>query len=101
MKIPIACNLTDEAAVHQLAEWHTLLTSETVTSQRLSPTELALGLPDDLAQLATIVRLAQREKACCPFFDFALRIEADAVTLSVSVPVEAASLLDSFALPRR
>jgi hypothetical protein len=94
--IPIACHLTDEAAVSQLQEWRTVL-AEPVTSRRLSPTELALRLPDDLAPLEAIVRLARREKACCPFFDFALRIEAEAVTLTVTVPEEAASLLDSLA----
>jgi hypothetical protein len=100
VRIPIACSLSESAAVGQLEEWQTVLAASTVSSQRLSPTELSLVLGDDLPQLEKIVRLAQREKACCPFFDFALRIEADAVTLTITVPAEAASLLDHFGQPR-
>ncbi len=101
VKIPIACSLTDSAATSQIGEWQAVLAATTVAHQRLSPTELSLELRDDLAQLEEIVRLAQREKACCPFFDFALRIEADAISLTISVPADAASLLDHFAQPHR
>jgi hypothetical protein len=99
MRIPIACTLSDTAARGQLEEWRTVLASPTVTRRRRSPTEVAVGLPGGFDQLEAVVRLAQREKACCPFFDFALQIEADAVTLVVSVPEEAAPLLDHFARP--
>jgi hypothetical protein len=99
MRIPIACSLTDTDAAAQLDEWKSVLAAFTVTRRRLSPTELWLGLGDDLAQVEAVVRLAQREKACCPFFDFTLRIEADAVALTIAAPLEAASLLDQFAAP--
>jgi len=100
VQIPVACNLDDQAAFAQLEEWRALLAGPTVTRQRVSPTELALGLSEDPAQLETVVRLARREKACCPFFDFSLRIGADALTLTISVPEEAAALLDQFAAPQ-
>ncbi|HEV3132423.1 MAG TPA: hypothetical protein VGY51_10715 [Acidimicrobiales bacterium] len=101
MRIPVACNLDDQAAVTQLEEWRALLSGPTVTRQRVSPTELALGLAEGPAQWETVVRLAQREKACCPFFDFTLRIGAEALILTISVPEEAAALLDQFAAPQR
>jgi hypothetical protein len=97
MSTPIACSLTQTAARSQLAEWHGLLASSVVAVDRVSPAELSLRLEPELNQLDALVRLAQREKACCPFFSFALRIETDAVTLQVCVPDDAAGLLDDFA----
>ncbi len=97
----MACNLDDQAAVTQLEEWRAFLAGPTVTRQRVSPTELALRLAEGPAQLEKVVRLAQREKACCPFFDFTLRIGAEALILTISVPEEAAMLLDQFAAPQR
>ena len=47
--------------------------------------------------LAAAVDLAQREKACCDFFEFSIGIEADALWLSVRVPAEASLVLDDFA----
>jgi len=100
VRIPIVCNLDDQGALAQLEEWRALLAGPTVTRQRVSPTEIALGLADGPAQLETVVRLAQREKACCPFFDFTLHIGADALVLTISVPEEAAPLLDQLAAPQ-
>ena len=37
------------------------------------------------------------KKACCPFFDFSILIDAGAVALRVSVPPGAAAILDDFA----
>jgi hypothetical protein len=96
VRIPVACGLDEQAAVTRLEEWRALLAGPTVTRQRVSPTELALGLSEGPAQLEKVVRLAQSEKACCPFFDFTLRI-GEALVLTISVPEEAATLLDQFA----
>jgi len=98
--IPVACSLDGQGALAQLEEWSALLAGPTVTWQRLSPTELALGLADDPARWEPVVRLAQREKACCPFFEFTLGIGVDALTLTISVPESAAALLDLFAAPQ-
>jgi hypothetical protein len=43
------------------------------------------------------IRLAQREKACCPFFGFTILIGPDDLALHVSVPEEASWLLSEFA----
>jgi hypothetical protein len=99
VRIPVACNLDDQGALAQLEEWRALLAGPMVTRRRVSPSELALGLAEGPAQLETVVRLAQREKACCPFFDFTLHIGADALVLTISVPEEAAPLLDQLAAP--
>jgi hypothetical protein len=49
-------------------------------------------------QPPALIRLAQREKACCPFFDFAIRIEAETIALRISVPEDGAALLGHFGL---
>jgi hypothetical protein len=41
--------------------------------------------------------LAQREKACCSFFEFSLELEATGWWLVVRVPPEAAPVLAEFA----
>ena len=95
MTQPIECRLDADAANVQLGEWQALLSEAATPSQRPSPTELLVPLAD--AQLKEAVDLARREKACCPFFDFALRIESAGIVLSISVPTEAAAALDAFA----
>jgi hypothetical protein len=95
--VPIACRLTATAAGAQLQEWRHLLARPAVRAERVSPTRLSVRLADDLDQVPELLRLAQREKACCPFFDFSIGIEATAITLHVCVPDDAVSVLDDFA----
>jgi hypothetical protein len=97
MDVPVACSLTSAAARSQLDEWRGVLGGMVTGQERISPTEVALWLAGDLGALPALVRLAQREKACCPFFDFRVGIEADRVALRVSVPADAAAILDDFA----
>jgi hypothetical protein len=94
VKEPIACNLGAEAARRQLDEWRELLAQ--FPSSRLSPTQLSVRLAGSPPALAPVIALAQREKACCPFFDFSFQVEADVVVLRVSVPDDATSILDHF-----
>ena len=94
MGIPIACRLDGAAARSQLDEWRDLLSALVESAERIAPGELALRLGPDPARLAALIDLARREKACCPFFGFTFTVEADAVTLHVLVPDEAASVLE-------
>jgi hypothetical protein len=93
----VACSLPVSDAHHQLGEWRALLATASVETTRVSPTELHFRLRDDLGGLRQIVTLAQREKACCPFLDFALMIEPGAVRLTISVPEGGVPVLDAFA----
>jgi hypothetical protein len=94
VRIPVACSLADTEAHRQLDGWRRVLESPAVQVSRISPTVLEIRWADDLDQLEAVVRLARLEKACCPFFDFTIRIEADMVALSVSVPDDAVAVLD-------
>jgi hypothetical protein len=96
MRIPIACTLDDIGARAQLAEWRQVVAESVRTVERLSPSSAALVLEAGRPGLEQLIELAQREKACCAFFDFSLAIEADRVSFVVSVPPEASGILDQF-----
>ncbi len=97
MQVPTACSLKNTEALAQLDEWHELLSDSVAATERVSPTDLALHLEKDFDQLSALVRLAQREKACCAFFDFTIFIDVEDVVLRVAVPPEATMVLDDFA----
>jgi hypothetical protein len=98
MKVPIACSLTETAARSQVGEWHDLIAALVDSVDRVSATELRLRIRREVEGVDRLIGLAQREKACCPFFDFALLIEADSLSLRVRVPTDAAPILDDFSL---
>jgi hypothetical protein len=97
MKIPIACTLGSEDAAVRLDEWRAALGSTVVGVSRPAPERAELRLVSEPAAIATLIDLAEREKACCEFFDFAFEVEGDGVKLVVSVPHEATAVLDDFA----
>jgi hypothetical protein len=97
VRVPIACTLTVDDAATRIDEWRAVLDRSIASVHRTSPTEIVLTLRDDRAGLDDLVGLARREVACCAFFDFTLDIAVDAVALVVTVPADAAGVLDDFA----
>jgi hypothetical protein len=96
MEIPIACSLDASDARAQLDEWKELFARVVTSVERVSPLRFDALLQPELAELSELVQLAQREKACCPFFDFALIIDCASTKFVVSVPENASSVLDHF-----
>jgi hypothetical protein len=96
VRVPIACSLTAAAADDRIDEWRRFLAASVDAAERPSPQLLRMHLTSTTV-LAAAVDLAQREKACCDFFEFAIAVESDAVWLSVRVPAEASLVLDDFA----
>ena len=96
MEIPIACSLEASDARAQLGEWKEIFARVVTTVERTSPNRFEASLRAQSPGLSDLVHLAQREKACCPFFDFALIIDATSTTFVVEVPDDAASVLDDF-----
>jgi hypothetical protein len=94
--VPIACSLTAAAADDRIDEWRRFLAACVDAAERTSPQQLRMHLTPTTG-LAAAVDLAQREKACCDFFEFEIDIESDALWLSVRVPAEASLVLDDFA----
>jgi MerR family copper efflux transcriptional regulator len=93
VELPVACNLNALDAGSQLDGWRQLF-AEFRTS-RVSQSHLVVRVGGTPATVADVIALVQREKACCPFFEFSLQVEADVVVLHVSVPEEATSILDA------
>jgi hypothetical protein len=97
VRIPLACALSADAATGRVEEWRGFLASSVVQVERTSDRQLRLRLVDSPTALTTAVDLAQREKACCAFFEFSLELEATSRWLVVRVPSEATDLLTQFA----
>jgi hypothetical protein len=97
VRVPIACTLSVDDAATRLDEWRAMLTRVVASVERVAPTELELRLQTAPGDLDRLVDLVQREATCCTFFEFALHVAADAVTLRVTVPADAAPVLDGFA----
>jgi hypothetical protein len=97
VKIPIACTLSVDDAGTRVEEWRATLARVVVESGRVAPTELVCTLRADQPELAALLDLVRREVACCAFFEFALHVAAGATTLRVTVPEDAAAVLDGFA----
>lgn len=98
MRIPIACTLTADAADDRIGEWRRFLAAGSIGGfERRSDHHLRVQLDPSTRALEAVVDLAQREKACCGFFEFSIDLDADRSWLSVRVPPEASSILDDFA----
>jgi hypothetical protein len=89
--------LTVDDASTRVDEWRTTLARVVVDAERTAPTELALRVETDARDLAALVDLVRREVACCAFFEFALHVAVGGTTLRVTVPPDAAAVLDAFA----
>jgi hypothetical protein len=98
VRIPIACTLSPDDAPTRVAEWRATLARVVVDTRRVAPTELAFSLHVDDRELAALIELVRREVACCAFFEFALHVTAGATMLRVTVPPDAATVLDEFAV---
>ena len=98
MRVPIACSLDATAARSQVDEWRLVIGRAVAEIERSSPTKVTMTLKEDLVGLTDLVLLAQREKACCGFFEFDLAIDADCARFRVSVPEEARDVLDEFGM---
>jgi hypothetical protein len=97
METPIACTLEAEAARAQLDAWRELLAGAVERRNRVAPGRLELVLAPGFDQVDALVRLGQRETTCCAFFTFSVAIGAEALTLVIEAPDDAASVLDEFA----
>jgi hypothetical protein len=94
---PIACSLSADGARERVDEWRGFFASSVDDVERAADERFRFRLVSDPGALAGVVDLAQREKACCPFFDFSIEVEADRCWLVVGVPTEATGVLADFA----
>jgi hypothetical protein len=95
--VPIACSLDAASFDERATAWRALVASS-VTSMETDEATATVHLvldPSDAA-LTAAVALAQAEKACCPFFDVSLELQADRRTLVLAVPQGAEEVLAAF-----
>jgi len=91
-QVPIACSLTADDASERVDEWQAFLSQQVVDVQSVDG-RAVLRLQAGPEALLAAIDLAQREKACCAFFEFRLEIGTDVVSLVVEAPEEAAPLV--------
>ncbi len=93
--VPIACTLDAAALRDRAGAWRALVASS-VTSVDVDEAAVRLLLDPSDRALTAAVALAQAEKACCPFFEVSLDVQADGCTLVVAVPDGAHEVLAGF-----
>jgi hypothetical protein len=91
VRVPIACTLTAEQP-DRIEEWRTFLGTQ-VESAQLAPTQARLKLRGGDDAFTTAADLALREKQCCAFFKFNLRLDTDGRWMTIGVPDDAAPVL--------
>ena len=105
MRFPLACTLTPGAAHDRVDEWRQFFARSVVAMERTSAHDLRFQLDGSTSAVRDAADLAQREKACCSFFEFSIESEAAGWWLVVRVPPDAAPVLAEFAAlapdPRR
>jgi hypothetical protein len=90
--VPIACTLSEAAAVDRVDEWRDFLRTAVVTTEAGETTGRALLKPGDDVLLRA-VDLAEREKACCAFFEFSVALDDRGRWLTIAVPPDATAIL--------
>jgi hypothetical protein len=90
--VPIACTLSPEGVVDRMEEWRTFL-STMVTKIERTTNQATLTLRPGSKALLMATDLAEREKACCPFFQFSIEMDGLEGRLLVGVPMEAEAIL--------
>ena len=100
VSIPISCSLEPGDARSQLGEWQDVLLRVVDRSERVSPNRLELSIIPD-SEVGSVIRLAQREAACCAFFTFTVEIGAERLVLVVEVPDDAIEMLDQLVSSER
>jgi hypothetical protein len=98
--VPIACDMTGapDTPQERLDEYGRLFATALIVQERTAE-GVTMRLRRDVGIDAWVRDLAAREKACCPFFDFAVTTAGDEVVWHASViddPV-AREILDEFA----
>ena len=92
VRVPIACTLTADEQPDRIEEWRQFLATE-VTAVDRARGRARLRLAEDDDAVLAAADLAQREKRCCAFFDFAIELDGAHRWLAVTVPDDADPVL--------
>ena len=87
--VPESCTLPTEEQPLRLAEWDALFATGVSGPSWLGPLRVRLELPGGAESESRTRDLAERESACCSFFDFRVTVvgtgTSAAVVLTISV----------------
>lgn len=93
MRAPVACTLNSGDARERIEEWRRFMSQSTDQAVRVTDEQLRLRLVASPDVVPVAIDLAQREKACCGFFEFSISVESDACWLVIAVPSDAVGVL--------
>ena len=97
MDQPVACSLSASDWQGRIDDWRALFGANVIELEAPTATSVRMRLRPDGAAIDALVALARQEIECCPFFAFAIEIDADGLVFAASVPPEAAVVLEEFA----
>ncbi|MEU6080445.1 MerR family transcriptional regulator [Streptomyces sp. NPDC047108] len=86
---PVACSLSAGGLEQRVCQWHTAV--DGAVRARI-PDGVRLTLPVERA--GTVAALAAAEQRCCPFLDFHLHLDGEALHLEVRAPADGVAMLD-------
>ena len=82
----LACSLDAGDQIDRLREWRMLSDSDVILGHVTAPGRLEVRYRLDPDRLDRLRRLAEAERCCCAFAEFAVTEQGDTVTLTVSGP---------------
>ena len=88
--MPIACSLNGRDMVQRIKDWQAI--TDLVVQRKPLDGGVRLVFGDD-PPLGEVARLAAAEYECCPFFAFALTVDARGAALEVTAPPDGAEVL--------
>lgn len=88
--VPIACSLSRGDVASQAREWDDLLQAVVARHAVAGGLRIEFAPATDEVELARLMRAEQR---CCPFFSFALTIDARGLGLEVTAPDDGQDVL--------
>ena len=91
------CSLPIAERPLRLAEFDELFASSARSVTRLDGSGVRIHLAGGPGLREQVRGLAEREAACCSFFDFVVDGDDDDLVLAVSVPIERREILDALA----
>jgi hypothetical protein len=85
--VPIVCDMTNalDASDERVAEYQMLFHSPAYLGRRRTPDGIRFCFREEPGLAAAIRDLAEREKACCAFFDFVVHEHGDTITWDSTV----------------
>lgn len=94
--LPVACSLSTDAMEERRDAWQALVARYLLERERAEG-RLALRFTSSADVEATVRRLAELERECCPFLELSVAVGPEGVRLTVLAPSGVDEVLDAIA----